>query len=128
MKIKGNWYVFKCGDKVAHTVIRISVSDSEEKDEITQLNRPEIENKEGVIEEVDIEEQGVVGRPPSLAWLCFDKSKIYKKNGKNYIKYNQSSCNGEFIHNKSTASHLVRHVKMHACSQQGKVQAEKAGT
>ena len=38
--------------------LRISVSDSEEEDEITQLNLPEIENKEAVIEEEDIKEQG----------------------------------------------------------------------
>lgn len=98
--------------------LHISVSDSGVEDEITQLNLPEIENEEAVIEEEDIEEQRVVGssRPTSLAWLCFDKSKIYKKNGKEYVKCNQDRCNCELIYNKSTASHLVRHVKkVHAC-------------
>jgi hypothetical protein len=53
--------------------LRISVSDSEEEDEITQLNRPIIENKEGVIEEEDIEEQGV----PYETFLLLDDDNQY---------------------------------------------------
>ena len=86
---------------------RIDVSDSELEDEATQVNATE--NGE---EEVLVEQQvAVKSRAPSLAWLCFDKSKIYKKNGKDYVKCNQAKCYTELTYNKSTASHLVRHVK-----------------
>jgi hypothetical protein len=62
--------------------LRISVSDSEVEDEVTQeeaqMSLPEIEDQEV------FEEQEVTGssRPASLAWLCFEKSQKYEKNGK----------------------------------------------
>lgn len=90
---------------------RIVVSDSEQEDEETQLNLPQIEE-----EEVQ-EEQKIAGssRAPSVAWLCFDKSKVYTKNGKEFVKCNQPNCKIELQFNRTTASHLVRHVKkMHS--------------
>lgn len=90
---------------------RIDVSDSELEDEETQLNVTQIEDEVEVIQIEEEEEVVKSSRPPSIAWLCFDKSKVYIKNGKEYVKCNQPRCNTELTYNKSTASHLVRHVK-----------------
>jgi uncharacterized C2H2 Zn-finger protein len=88
-------------------VPRIDVSDSEEEDEETQLNGPQIEEEE-VEEEQQVAESS---RAPSIAWLCFDKSTVFTKNGKEYIKCNQPRCNAVFKFNRTTATPLVRHIK-----------------
>jgi hypothetical protein len=59
-------------------VPRIDGSDSEEKDEETQLNGPQIEEEE-VEEEQQVAESS---RAPSIVWLCFDKSTVFTKNDK----------------------------------------------
>ena len=64
---------------------RIDVSDSEEEDEETQLN----------VEKEEVEEEQQVAassRVPCIAWLCFDKSTVFTKDGKEYIKCNQPRC------------------------------------
>ena len=83
---------------------RIDVSDSEEEDEETQLN----------VEEEEVEEEQQVAassRVPCIAWLCFDKSTVFTKDGKEYIKCNQPRCNAVFKFNRTTATPLVRHIK-----------------
>jgi uncharacterized C2H2 Zn-finger protein len=64
-----------------------------------------------VIEIEEEQQEAQSSRATSVAWLCFDKSKVYMKNGKNYVKCNQPRCNTELQYNKSTSSHLTRHVK-----------------
>ena len=80
--------------------LRISVSDSEVEDEVTleeaQMSLPEIEDQEV------FEEQQVTGisRPASLAWLCFEKLKMYKKNGKQYSVFGKNAT-PPFIRHKT---------------------------
>jgi uncharacterized C2H2 Zn-finger protein len=86
--------------------LRIPVSDSEVEDEITQRNLPEIEEEIGQVDQ-EVESS----RASSIAWLCFDKSKTYKRNGKEYLKCIQPRCNREIQFNRNTSSNLVRHVR-----------------
>jgi hypothetical protein len=47
----------------------------------------------------------------SIAWLCFDRDKVYLRHGSSYIKCNQLCCGKEFKLNRSTSTNLTRHVK-----------------
>ena len=79
------------------------ISDCEDIED-TQINIEALPEEDNEIE---------ISRAPqkAIAWLCFDKDKVYSRNGKEYLKCNQQGCTKELQYNKSTAANLSRHVK-----------------
>ena len=61
--------------------------------------------------DVGIEKPVGVTKRVSVAWLCFDKEKVIKKNGLEYLKCNQPNCGVTYQVVEGTATSLARHVK-----------------
>ena len=52
-----------------------------------------------------------VNKRVSVAWLCFDKEKVIKKNGLDYRKCNQPNCGVMYQVVEGTATSMSRHVQ-----------------
>ena len=61
--------------------------------------------------DVGIEKPVGVTKRVSVAWLCFDKEKVIKKNGLEYLKCNQPNCGVTYQVVEGTATSMARHVK-----------------
>lgn len=78
----------------------------------SENDQEQLPNEPDVIEiEPDPKSLIPVEKRVALAWLCFDKEHIYKRDKKEYIKCMKENCRKEFVYNRSTSTNLTRHVK-----------------
>ena len=61
--------------------------------------------------DVGLEKPVEVNKRVSVAWLCFDKEKVIKKNGLDYRKCNQPNCGVMYQVVEGTATSMSRHVQ-----------------
>ena len=75
-----------------------------ENDEVTPVHHPSMEI-------INVTKKVSLTKEVSMAWLCFDRKAVILKNGIEYLKCNQKTCNKEFRLQATSATNLARHVQ-----------------
>ena len=89
----------------------VSSSDSEPEELETAVVHSQVTTVTDTLSTPGVEELIVETKRVSVAWLCFDREKVYQRHGIDYVKCNQPKCGTEFKLNPTTSTNLSRHVQ-----------------